>query len=148
MRREHPHLHPILHICNSASDNFIQKHHITISPFQTTPFKSHLEIHYCFSGEDATSTTDLRGTGGKIVKQKSITKSKLFSSEQSRESVECTSLSPLRGTSTSIYRSSTTKSLRALIKAPFLSEQRIKLRCAAEWYFLWPCASLIRFFCI
>lgn len=102
----------------SASNKFIHKHHMFI-PFQTTPFKTHLEIHYCFLGEDATSPTDLRGTGGKILKNKSITKSKLFSSEQSRESVECTSLSPPHGTSTSIYRCSTTKSLRALIKALF-----------------------------
>ncbi len=93
----------------SASNKFIQKHHIiTHNPYSKCHFKTHLDINYCFLGDIAMSTTKLSGTVGNILKNKSITKSKLFSSEQSKERVECTSLSPPCGTSTSIYRSSTT----------------------------------------
>lgn len=127
----------------SASNKFIHKHHMFI-PFQTTPFQNTPGDSLLFFGRRCNKPNRPEGNwGGKILKNKSITKSKLFSYEQSRESVECTSLSPPRGTSTSIYRCSTTKSLRVLIKAPFLSKQN-----SSRVVFSLAVCTPIRFCCI
>lgn len=128
----------------SASNKFIQKHHIIIhNPPSKCPFKTHLEMNYCVLGDIPLSTTKLSGTVGNILKKKSITKSKLFSSEQSKESVECTFLSP------------TDPQLRpyevveGLNKGPvFVKTENKALVCSREVFSPRPCASLIPLYCI